>query len=170
MLEPNRRPYRTRDGYVCVLPYTTRHWHSLFEMVGRNECKEDVRFADFASRREHIDVLYDLLDTCLAERTSAEWLEALEHADIPASPANTIPDLLKDPHLAATGFFRRVEQQDGAFLHMATPARWTGRPFEEPTPAATLAQDTREVLREAGFSDARIAMLKREGATGSAAE
>lgn len=53
MLEPNRKPYRTRDGYLCVLPYTTRHWFSLFDLVDRELWKGAPRFQDFTARREH---------------------------------------------------------------------------------------------------------------------
>jgi crotonobetainyl-CoA:carnitine CoA-transferase CaiB-like acyl-CoA transferase len=28
---PNRKPYRTRDGYLAILPYTTTHWVAFFE-------------------------------------------------------------------------------------------------------------------------------------------
>jgi len=165
MLESNRKPYRTRDGYICVLPYTTRHWTSLFELVGRAELKDDARFADFASRREHIHVLYELLDRALRERTTGQWLAELERLDIPAAPSHAVADLPSDPHLVATSFFRSVAQDGGRFLHMAAPAQWKGRPFDDPAPAPALAEDARAILRAAGYADDRIDALAQDGVT-----
>ncbi len=165
MLEPNRKPYRTSDGYVCVLPYTTRHWRSLFELVGRAELQDDPRFADFASRREHIHVLYELLDGALRQRPTAAWLADFERIDIPAATANAIADLPSDPHLVASSFFRSVAQEDGRFLHMAAPVQWKDRAFADPSPAPVLAEDTRAILREAGYADERIDALARDGVT-----
>ncbi len=165
MLEPNRKPYRTRDGYLCVLPYTTRHWFSLFDLVGREQWKDDPRFQDFASRREHIDVLYAMLDDTLARRTTAEWLAEFERLDLPAVRANAVAELLHDPHLEATGFFRAIEQDDGHFLHMASPAQWKAWAPDVAHAAPTLAQDTLGILREAGYDDARIDALGQAGVT-----
>ncbi|MEE8247775.1 MAG: CoA transferase, partial [Alphaproteobacteria bacterium] len=37
MLAPQRRPYRTRDGHICILPYTDRQWRRFLELAGRPE-------------------------------------------------------------------------------------------------------------------------------------
>ena len=166
VLEPDRRPYPTRDGYVCVMPSTTRQWHSVFKLLGREDFQADPRFADNASRRAHIDVLYGLLASSLTERTTAEWLAVLVEADIPVAPMNSITELTADPHLAATGFFRKMAQQGGEFLHMAAPAQWADRPFADPLPAPALAQHTDDVLRELGYDELRIQALHRDGVTG----
>lgn len=164
MLELDRKPYRTRDGYVCVLPYTTRHWFSLFDLAQRPDLRDDPRFRDFGSRREHIRVLYAMLGEWLAARTTAEWMAEFERLDIPAARSNAIADLLSDPHLAATGFFRGVDQEGGRFVHMTSPLqRDTASPG--PSPAPTLAQHTRAILAEAGYDDVGIEDLARRGIT-----
>lgn len=147
------------------MPYTTRHWFDFFDLVGRPALKSDPRFADFSSRRAHIDVLYELLASELTRRTSAQWLVDFERADIPAVKMNAVGDLLNDPHLTATSFFRRVEQPGGHFVHLASPIQWRNRDFPDPSPAPALAQNADAILREAGYDDAWIEALAREGVT-----
>jgi crotonobetainyl-CoA:carnitine CoA-transferase CaiB-like acyl-CoA transferase len=165
MIEPNRRPYPTRDGYLCVMPHTTGHWQSFFQLIGREDLKADARFADLSSRRINTDVLYGLLAEALTQRTTAEWMAALVTADIPVTPMNSATDLTEDPHLAASGFFRWMTQQGGDFLQMATPAQWIARAPIDPLPAPALAQHTDEVLREMGYDEARIQKLREAGVT-----
>ena len=52
---PHRKPAKARDGYICILPYTEGQWFSFFEISGRSELLEDVRFKDYASRNKDID-------------------------------------------------------------------------------------------------------------------
>jgi len=165
MIEPNRRPYPTRDGYVCVMPHTTGHWQSFFKLIGREDLQTDPRFATLESRRINTDVLYGILADALTQRTTAEWLDALVTADIPVAPMNSATELTADPHLAASGFFRWMAQQGGEFLQMAAPAQWIDRPRIEPLPAPSLAEHTHEVLRELGYDEARIEALREAGVT-----
>ncbi len=162
MLEPNRKPYRTADGHLCVLPYTTRHWQAFFDIIGRPALRDDPRFADFAMRRQHIDVLYQILDETLPTRATARWLADLDAADIPAAPVLSVEDLQRDPHLVATRFFQQMPTATGAFRQLAHPVRVAGAgPVDGIT--STLAQDTRAILAELGYDAARIAALAAAG-------
>ncbi|MGH8796119.1 MAG: CoA transferase [Caldimonas sp.] len=82
LLAQERRPYATKDGYLCALVYNDKQWKSFFALIGRPEVLEsDPRFADLGSRSEHIDELYRLVAETLATRTTAEWLVALDRAE-----------------------------------------------------------------------------------------
>src|SRR3546814_4839998 len=59
---PHRKPYRTKDGYVCILPYSDKQWAGFFEIAGRPQLKDDPRFRDHATRTEHVDEIYQILD------------------------------------------------------------------------------------------------------------
>ena len=83
-LAPQRRPYKTRDGYICVMPYIDRQWASFFEMIGQPELIDDARFKNMAARTENIREVYQILADALLEKTTDEWLPLLEQADIPA--------------------------------------------------------------------------------------
>jgi crotonobetainyl-CoA:carnitine CoA-transferase CaiB-like acyl-CoA transferase len=107
-----RGPYPTADGHICFMPYTDRQWIAFFAEIGRPDLAGDPRFADHNARISHVDALYSLLSDKLRTRTSAQWLEFAELAQIPAAPVMSLEEILEDPHLDEVGFF--VETEDGA--------------------------------------------------------
>lgn len=105
-LSPDRRPYQTKDGYICALVYTDGHWERFFHALGRPEMPAaDPRFADFNARMAHIDEVYAELGRILLTRTTADWLDLFDRADVPVMPMHSFESVLEDPHLSATGFF-----------------------------------------------------------------
>ncbi len=170
-LSPERRPYRTRDGYICALVYNDKQWEGFLKGIGRESlAAEDERFASFASRSRNIDFVYGTLSRIFEERTTAEWVRLLEEADVPFMPMHDLQSVLHDPHLEATGFFARVEHpSEGTIRSMRMPVAWTGNTADAPRPAPLLGQHTREVLGEAGFGTAEIDALLASGAARQAA-
>lgn len=168
-LSPERRPYQTRDGHVCALVYTDKQWQDFLSAIGRESLmQEDPRFATYGSRSRNIDHVYGALAGIFLERTTAEWLELLERADVPSMPMHSLTSVLDDPHLAATGFFSTVEHAtEGTIRSMRYPVTWQkSRPGVART-APTLGQHTREVLGEMGYAPEQIdAMLAAGAATG----
>jgi crotonobetainyl-CoA:carnitine CoA-transferase CaiB-like acyl-CoA transferase len=166
MLAPHRAPYKTRDGYVCVLIYNDKQWRAFFRMIGEDAMFDDPRFRTQEARSRNIAEVYAFLADHLVTRTSAEWLDAFAAADIPATPLNTLDDLLADPHLHATGFFRREEHPtEGTLRTMAVPSRWSESQPESRRPAPQLGQHSIEILREAGLTADEIAAMMASGAT-----
>jgi crotonobetainyl-CoA:carnitine CoA-transferase CaiB-like acyl-CoA transferase len=154
LLSRHRRPYRTRDGYIGVLPFDDRHWRKLFRIAGRDELlpKEPItdRTADF-------DQLYGLLSDIIAEKTSGEWLALLRESDIPSMPMNSLLDLINDPHLGDVGFFQtRDHPSEGPVRMMVVPNGVTPGADVQISPAPHLGQQSTQILREAGFSDDQI--------------
>jgi crotonobetainyl-CoA:carnitine CoA-transferase CaiB-like acyl-CoA transferase len=162
----HRRPYATKDGYLCVLVYNDKQWRSFLQAVGRDDLLADARFASHASRAQHIGEIYDVLAGLMRGRTSAEWIEVLQGADIPFARMNSAADVVADEHLNATGFFQMQEHpSEGRMRVMRTPSAWSESPPGALAPAPRLGQHSAEVLREAGYSDAQIADLARRGIT-----
>lgn len=166
LLTPQRRPYRTRDGYVCCLIYTDDQWRAFLSKVGRGDLFDtDPRFADIAARTRHIDALYGIVSDELEQRSTAEWQALLADADIPVFPVHTFESLLDDPHLNDIGFFSQAEHpQVGTVRQMAVPSEWSATPPPGARrPAPRLGEHSREVLREAGYDDAAIDELIARG-------
>jgi len=167
LLNEHRKPYRTRDGHVCVLVYNDKQWQTFFTMIGQPDLMEkDPRFATIGKRTENIHELYRMVAEVMLTRTTAEWLDLLEQADIPVMPMNTIDSLLEDPHLNAVGFFQVVDHpSEGKTRQMAVPSTWSRTPPELSRHAPRFGQHSAEVLREAGYDETRIAALAAEGVT-----
>ena len=168
-LSPDRRPYATSDGHVCALIYNDGHWERFFRSLGRPEMPAaDPRFASFAARMAHIDEVYAELGEIMKTRTTAEWLDLFDKADVPAMPMHSYESALEDPHLAATGFFRDVDHpSEGAIREMGVPARFSRTDAQPGRPAPGLGGDTAEVLEGAGFGADEIERLREAGAFGT---
>lgn len=129
ILSPHRRPYRTRDGFIGLLPYTTAQWKRFFEIAETPEHAADPRFNDPVKRSENINTLYGILADLVGRRTTAEWTELLKDADIPMSPILSPDDLLEDPHLKAIGFFQEVEHPtEGTIRTIGIPVTFSRTP------------------------------------------
>src|SRR5947208_171617 len=125
MLAPERRPYPTKDGYVCALIYNDKQWAAYFKVIGRPEMAADPRFATQQVRSQHYDAAYAFVAGEMKKRSTAEWIAALEAADIPVQRMNSLADIVADPHLAAIGYFRLVEHpSEGRIRSMAVPSEW----------------------------------------------
>ena len=157
MLAPDRRPHRTADGHVCILPYTDRHWRDFFRIAGRPALAEDPRLADAETRSRYVAELYALVAQCVSDRPSDFWLAALEAADIPCGPVNTLADLPADAQLAAVDFFPLAEHPSEGLIRMVRPpVRFGDADCALRHPAPRLGEHSRAILREAGYDEREI--------------
>lgn len=165
-LAHDRRPYQTKDGYLCVLVYNDKHWRSFFEAIGRPEVfEQDARFGSQNQRLTHIAHVYGWLSEVLKTRTSAEWLELLERADIPAARMYDIEDILADEHVQATGFVAtQLHPTEGELRVPAIPTEWSASQPENRLHAPSVGENTVEVLEEFGYSGEEIEQLLAAGA------
>ena len=157
MLAPDRRPHRTADGYICILPYTDRHWRDFFRLAGRPEFAEDPRLSDAQTRSRHVAELYALVAQCVRDRSSAYWLDRLKAADIPCGPVNPLAELPADAQLAAVDFFPLTEHpSEGAIRIVRPPVRFGDADCALRHPAPRLGEHSRAILREAGLEEPEI--------------
>lgn len=165
-LSPDRRPYQTKDGYVCALIYNDGHWERFFRELGRPDMPAaDPRYVSFAARMEHIDEVYAELGELMKTRTTADWLALFDRADVPAMPMHSFSSALEDPHLRETGFFEEIDHPtEGRIRQMAVPTRFSRTPARPEKPAPSLGADGEKVLSRMGFSETDIAALVDAGA------
>lgn len=165
LLSPHYRPLPTKDGYITVGPNTDAQAFAFFEAIGEPELKDDPRFDSAATRTAHAEEYFQVRMRGLARRTTAEWLEIFEKADVPAQRYNTIEDLLEDPHLDDVGFYTHETHPSEGEIRRTRPANsFSGGMREDLRHAPLLGEDTRGVLAEAGYSESEIEAMLESGA------
>lgn len=164
MITSDRRPYRTKDGYLGVNVYNDKHWHRFFEIAGRPEMATDPRYATIYARTQHIAELYAFLAEVFVTRTSDEWVDLLTGADIPVIKMNTPETLLDDPHMQAVGFFKMQDHpSEGRLRTIGLPQTWSESQPEMRHPSPRLGENTLELLEEYGFSQDEARDLVAQG-------
>ena len=151
---PNRRPYRTSDGYIAALIYNDKHWTAFMDAV-RPPWASDL-YATLERRARQIDTVYALLAETLAQRTSQEWLELFRELEIPAASLSSPATLFDDDHLNAVGFFETVDTPHGPVRFPGVPTWFSRTPGRVAGPAPELGEDTAEVLEELGLAAADL--------------
>lgn len=125
-LDPDRQPFPTRDGYISIVAYSDDAWPRVFALLDKPEFLDDERFATRKLRTVNLALLYQEMARLTPGFTTAELLARCHAAQIPAQPVRDLGDIMADPHLAATGFFRRQEHpSEGTYFAMDHPVRFS---------------------------------------------
>jgi crotonobetainyl-CoA:carnitine CoA-transferase CaiB-like acyl-CoA transferase len=166
LIDPHSGPVPTKDGYICTSAATNAQAFALFDAIGRPELKEDPRFSSVAARFANVKDYYASRVEAMTTKTTAEWLEIFDKADIPAMPYHTPDSVLDDPHLKEVGFFEwREHPTEGKVRMMRLPNKWSCGTRTDWNPAPKLGQQSVEVLREIGLDDGEIEAMVLSGAT-----
>jgi crotonobetainyl-CoA:carnitine CoA-transferase CaiB-like acyl-CoA transferase len=149
ILNPGRRPQRSKDGWVSVLPYTRQNFEDIFRAGGRDDLAEDPRIATTRDRLRHADDLYQEVAEIITQRTTAEWLDFCHQAGVPAAPVPTLDELvdaLPEDHHPHAGRYK-VLPQPVRFSRMTGPTVRRA--------AALSGEHTDEVLAELAAGEGR---------------
>mgnify|MGYP003132679451 FL=1 len=165
VLAPHRKPYRTSDGHVALLPYTTRHWIAYLDAIGRSDITSESWVTDPAERSRNVGKLYEIVAETTPTRSSAEWLALFSEIDVPAMPVLDTEDLLQDPHLDEIGFWPLFQHpSEGEIRMVGQPIRFEDTPASYRRGAPRLGEHSTEILSEAGLEAAGIETLIAAGA------
>jgi formyl-CoA transferase len=155
-----RKPVKTRDGWLTMLPYSGENWCTFFETVGHPECIEEFAVRDPIKRAANIDAIYARMKQIALERTTAEWEALLLKIDVPHASFAKMTEVGEQPHLKAVGLFQKLEHPtEGTIQQARPPARFSESPAGIHRLPPRLGQHTREILAEVGYSDSDIDAL-----------
>jgi len=159
--------YRAGDGrwFWLLLLQADRHWGDLCRAIGREDLISDERFQNIEARRLNAPALVDELDGVFAQNPMADWAEAFAGHNVWWAPVNAVHEVITDPAVQGAGAFVEVPNPDGGTTKMvATPADFSGTPWEPRGLPPELGQHTEEVLLELGYDWEGIIALKEKGA------
>ena len=153
----HRKPAKTKDGWMIMLPYSAANWNAFFEAVSRPELTEALEINDPVKRAQNIDIVYAKMREIALTRTNAEWEALLLRIDVPHTVFTRMAAVTEQPHLKAVEMFPVVEHPTQGALRLARPpTRFMSTPANIRRDVPLLGEHTAEVLREVGFSDAEI--------------
>lgn len=165
---PLNAPYqafRTADGWITVGAANQKNWERMLAVVGAHELANDQRFSSNHGRMQNLAALEDILNDHFSRQSSADWLERLETAGVPAGPVLDVGEMHRDPQTLAREMVVETEHpKAGPVKAIGLPIKFSETPGGITRPAPLLGQHSREVLSEAGYDDKAIDAMLNSGA------
>jgi crotonobetainyl-CoA:carnitine CoA-transferase CaiB-like acyl-CoA transferase len=153
----DRRPFASLDAWIAVLPYSTANFNDIFREGGRDDLVDDPRLVDAATRNRYTGELYSLVAPIIATRTTQFWVDFCAEHDIPAGAVRTLDEVVAELPLAE-------HPRAGGYRRIMPAARLSATPVAVRREAPMRGEHGREVLREAGLTDAEVDALVAGGA------
>ena len=157
--------FKTTDGFVYIANGNDRQFAKLMEQLGAAELAADARYRTNADRVANRDTLIPLIQSRLAQRPTAEWVERFWKSGVPAGPVQDLERVFTDPQVLHREMLVTMEHPT-----IAEGVRTTGIPVKmRGTPASIrrhpplAGEHTREILREHGYDEAQVSALERSG-------
>ncbi len=157
--------YPTRDGYIAMNIAVEEHWHNLLKAMGREELRDDSRFADNAARVAHREETDALVSAWTQGLGKMEAFAIAKRHRIPLAPVREVDEVMHDPHMHERGMLKWIEHDEiGRVVVPTSPLRYHGADPVETRPSPKLGQHNAEIYGGwLGLSAAEIAELKKDG-------
>ena len=157
--------YRCADGgYALIAGNGDSIFRRLMTLIGRDDLANDSSLADNAGRVARVEELDAVIGAWTAQRSVDDVLAALDSASVPSGRIYTVADIAADPHYRARDMLQDVPLDDGSTLTLpGIVPKLSATPGSHRRNAPTLGQDTGEVLRDIGLTEAQIVALRERG-------
>ena len=166
--DPNDRPdlvFKTLDGYITAGTISDSEWQGFCKASGDPELVKDERFATPSARFINATARINKMQEYIIQRTTAEWLERLDAADVPCSPILRRGEIINNDQVVARGLIEEFDQPTVGRVRQPKPAAiFEVNKAAIGGPAPRVGEYSRDVLRELGYADAAIDKMVAEKA------
>ncbi len=145
-ITPYRRPWRTKDGWLAVMPANQTQAARFMRLGGFPDAYETERFRATVGAPARVAEYNAMMEEACATRTTAEWMALCAEHHIPAMRANQPTDIFDDPQLSGTLFETRELEGEGPYRAMKPGLRFSKTPVSIRSDPPTLGRDTDAVL------------------------
>lgn len=158
VLDAGAKPLRTKDGHICISANTDAQAFALFRAISRPELCDDHRFNSVKARYSNVTEYFALREAALLTRTTAEWIEIFDQADVPAGPSHTLESLIADEHLADVGLFKtRLHPDEGRIVDIGQPNKSESLSRADYSFPPLQGEHSTAILAELGYTPDEIA-------------
>ena len=157
LITNNRKPYKSLDGYISILPYTDKQWFEFFDLINMPELKYLKKYSNIENRSKNLNTLYKLIGKSIRGKTNKELVRMLKKHDIPHGIVNTLSNLKKDKHLQKVKFFRKYKHpSEGRLLIPDTGIKINKKSLPIRNHQPKLGEHNRKILQELGYTGKEI--------------
>lgn len=165
LLSPRNRPVQTADGWISFTINTDKQVRAFLEVTGRSHLVGDARFDTVAARADNVAEWFEIRGAPLLERTTADWLDLMQAADIACKPCHTLATLPGDPHLTAVELLQHdVHPTEGKTIAIRSSIVVDEERLQLGSCTQPKGWESKAILRELGHDEAAIAAMVADGA------
>jgi crotonobetainyl-CoA:carnitine CoA-transferase CaiB-like acyl-CoA transferase len=152
------------DGNLVIAAQVDDAWKRLAKVVGGDELAADTRYHSAEGRNAHREAILSRIKAWTKARSVKECTTALDAAQVPSAPIQTIDQVLADPQVLARGM---IVEQDHPVLGRVrlanVPFKFSDYDMIPQSVAPLLGQHNRQLAVKLGFSDTDIEAMVNDG-------
>ena len=146
-----------KDGSIAVAALQDKHWKALLPLIGYPELVDNPMFKTMGARLSNMSEVLKVLKSPRQDVGVAKALEILRAADVPCGPCEHRSDIAHNPQVNAIGALETyVAKHLGSLTAPTPPVQFAGVLTTQALPSPTLGEQSRDILREIGWSENRI--------------
>jgi crotonobetainyl-CoA:carnitine CoA-transferase CaiB-like acyl-CoA transferase len=156
--------FETRDGLIHIAAGPDHMWKNLCNALNLPEVGNDPQYATRQQRAERRVKISEIINNETRKYTSQELETKLLAADVACGKVRNVGEIVQESHVQARGILEEADYPTiGKIVAVKTPLFFSGKSPLFRRRAPMLGENTKEVLKELGYSDQEIQDLIKKG-------